>query len=43
VSYFTGSPRMSILSVIVLFAAGAYLLTFVPAHGTREAKRLAGA
>jgi UMF1 family MFS transporter len=42
VSYFTGSPRMSILSVIVLFAAGAYLLTFVPADGTREAKRLAG-
>ena len=43
VSYLTGSPRLSILSVIVLFAAGAYLLTFVPADGTREAKRLASA
>jgi MFS transporter, UMF1 family len=31
VSYMTGSPRLSILSVIVLFAAGAYLLTFVEA------------
>ncbi|HET7197305.1 MAG TPA: MFS transporter [Burkholderiales bacterium] len=29
VSYLTGSPRLSILSVIVLFAAGAYLLTWV--------------
>jgi len=29
VSYLTGSPRLSILSVIVLFAIGAYLLTFV--------------
>jgi UMF1 family MFS transporter len=29
VSYLTGSPRLSILSVIVLFAAGAYLLTLV--------------
>ncbi len=29
VSYFTGSPRLSILSVIVLFAAGGYLLTLV--------------
>jgi len=29
VSYMTGSPRLSILSVIILFAAGAYLLTFV--------------
>jgi len=29
VSYLTGSPRLSILSVIVLFAAGAYLLTRV--------------
>jgi UMF1 family MFS transporter len=28
-SYVTGSPRLSILSVIVLFALGAYLLTFV--------------
>ena len=28
-SYLTGSPRLSILSVIVLFAAGAYLLTWV--------------
>jgi UMF1 family MFS transporter len=31
VSYLSGSPRLSILSVIVLFAAGAYLLTFVEA------------
>jgi UMF1 family MFS transporter len=31
VSYLTGSPRLSILSVIVLFAAGAYLLTLVNA------------
>jgi UMF1 family MFS transporter len=30
-SYATGSPRLSILSVIVLFALGAYLLTFVDA------------
>jgi MFS transporter, UMF1 family len=29
VSYLTGSPRLSILSVILLFAAGAYLLSFV--------------
>ena len=29
VSYVTGSPRISILSVIVLFAVGAYLLRFV--------------
>ena len=29
VSYLTGSPRLSILSVILLFAAGAYLLTLV--------------
>ena len=29
VSYMTGSPRLSILSVIILFAAGAWLLTFV--------------
>ena len=29
VSYMTGSPRLSILSVIVLFAAGAWLLTRV--------------
>ena len=29
VSYLTGSPRLSILSVIVLFGAGAYLLTWV--------------
>lgn len=29
VSYLTASPRLSILSVIVLFAIGAYLLTFV--------------
>jgi UMF1 family MFS transporter len=29
VSYLTGSPRLSILSVIILFAAGAWLLTFV--------------
>ncbi|HYX63253.1 MAG TPA: MFS transporter [Burkholderiales bacterium] len=28
-SYLTGNPRFSILSVIVLFAAGAYLLTLV--------------
>jgi UMF1 family MFS transporter len=28
-SYATGRPRLSILSVIVLFALGAYLLTFV--------------
>jgi len=34
VSYLSGSPRLSILSVIVLFAAGAYLLTFVEPHGT---------
>jgi len=33
VSYLSGSPRLSILSVIVLFAAGAYLLTFVEADG----------
>jgi UMF1 family MFS transporter len=32
VSYLTGSPRLSILSVILLFAAGAYLLTFVNKH-----------
>jgi len=31
VSYATGSPRLSILSVIVLFALGAWLLTFVDA------------
>ena len=31
VSYLTGSPRLSILSVIILFALGAYLLTFVNA------------
>jgi UMF1 family MFS transporter len=29
VSYLTGSPRLSILSVILLFAAGSYLLTLV--------------
>jgi MFS transporter, UMF1 family len=29
VSYVSGNPRISILSVIVLFAAGAYLLTRV--------------
>jgi MFS-type transporter involved in bile tolerance (Atg22 family) len=29
VSYLTGSPRISILSVIVLFAIGAYILRFV--------------
>jgi UMF1 family MFS transporter len=29
VSYLSGSPRLSILSVIVLFALGAWLLTFV--------------
>jgi UMF1 family MFS transporter len=29
VSYLSGNPRVSILSVIVLFAAGAYLLTWV--------------
>jgi UMF1 family MFS transporter len=29
VSYLSGNPRVSILSVIVLFAAGAYLLTRV--------------
>src|SRR5258706_2797624 len=29
VSYLTGSPRLSILSVIVLFGVGAYLLTWV--------------
>ena len=29
VSYLTGSPRVSILSVIILFAIGAYLLRFV--------------
>jgi UMF1 family MFS transporter len=29
VSYLTGSPRLSILSVIVLFGAGAYQLTWV--------------
>jgi UMF1 family MFS transporter len=29
VSYLSGNPRISILSVIVLFAAGAYLLTWV--------------
>jgi len=29
VSYLTGSPRVSILSVIILFAVGAYLLRFV--------------
>jgi MFS transporter, UMF1 family len=31
VSYLTGSPRLSILSVILLFGAGAYLLTLVSA------------
>ena len=36
-SYLTGSPRLSILSVIVLFALGAYLLTLVEAHERREA------
>ena len=35
VSYLTGSPRLSILSVIVLFAAGAYLLTLVPVSSRR--------
>ena len=35
-SYLTGSPRLSILSVIVLFALGAYLLTRVDAHERRE-------
>jgi UMF1 family MFS transporter len=37
VSYLTGSPRLSILSVIVLFAIGAYLLTFVDADKARPA------
>src|ERR1041384_7171507 len=37
VSYLSGSPRLSILSVIVLFAAGAYLLTFVEADA-RDAR-----
>ena len=32
VSYMTGSPRISILSVIVLFVVGAVLLALVPAH-----------
>jgi UMF1 family MFS transporter len=35
VSYLSGSPRLSILSVIVLFAAGAYLLTLVPVSSRR--------
>ena len=35
VSYLTGNPRLSILSVIVLFAIGAYLLTFVD-EGKRD-------
>jgi UMF1 family MFS transporter len=35
VSYLTGSPRLSILSVIVLFGAGAYLLTWVPVASSR--------
>ena len=35
VSYLTGSPRVSILSVIVLFAAGAYLLTLVRVSSPR--------
>jgi len=35
VSYLTGSPRLSILSVIVLFAAGAYLLTLVRVSSPR--------
>jgi UMF1 family MFS transporter len=34
VSYTTGNPRLSILSVIVLFAAGACLLCFVDARDT---------
>jgi UMF1 family MFS transporter len=29
VSYLTGSPRISILSVIILFAIGAFILRFV--------------
>ena len=29
VSYLTGSPRLSILSVIILFAIGAFILRFV--------------
>jgi MFS transporter, UMF1 family len=37
VSYLTGSPRLSILSVIVLFALGAYLLTFVKAEKSAAA------
>lgn len=36
VSYATGSPRLSILSVIVLFAIGAWLLTFVEAGKSDE-------
>ena len=35
VSYLSGSPRLSILSVILLFGAGAYLLTLVSASSTR--------
>jgi UMF1 family MFS transporter len=29
VSYLSGSPRLSILSVIILFAVGAFILRFV--------------
>jgi UMF1 family MFS transporter len=36
VSYLSGSPRLSILSVIVLFALGAWLLTFVDAGKADE-------
>jgi len=32
VSYMTGSPRLSILSVILLFAVGAVLLASVEVH-----------
>ena len=35
-SYLTGSPRLSILSVIVLFAAGSYLLMLVDAGKERR-------
>lgn len=41
-SYLTGSPRLSILSVIVLFACGAVLLAFVDAGEPRPATSAPG-
>jgi MFS transporter, UMF1 family len=43
VSYMTGSPRLSILSVILLFVLGAVLLSRVDTHQTSSGSPAAGA